>query len=92
MSNDGGPAFPLISELRQWYEQGEKVGYYHDGDPGMTLRDYFAGEAMHSPAPVVPTTCGGEPDLDAMAQWNYAYADAMIRARQPKPDTTENAE
>ena len=51
-----------------------------EGHYGMTLRDYFAAEAMHS-------FCG---ELNmrnlhaatAIAGWAYAMADEMLKARQ----------
>ncbi len=60
MREDGGPAFPWGQEIRG----------------GMTLRDYFAGQALSS---------GMNPHIDnAMdlaAKWAYEQADAMIRFR-----------
>lgn len=69
MSNieNGGPAFPT-----DWYPT--------DGKPfqGMTLRDYFAAQAL----PACIQFCERE-------RWNWAadrayeIADAMLKARQP---------
>lgn len=61
--NDGGPAFPTTKPLEHW------------GDPnqGMTLRDWFAGQALSNPA-----ICkhGDEwPQKTA-----YCFADAMLDA------------
>jgi hypothetical protein len=62
-TNTGGPAFP--------YENR----YEHEG---MTLRDYFAAEAMK---------CIGElrtkpyNNLDSTAEIAYKMADAMLKAR-----------
>lgn len=75
----GGPAFP--------YEH--KFG---DGtanrDEGMTLRDYFAAKAPLPPAWWMKYWASKVNDLDAYAdcitQWNYIYADSMLRARGSK--------
>jgi hypothetical protein len=68
--NEGGPAFPTTKPLDSW------------GDPnaGMSLRDYFAGQAMAG-------ACGPAPDGWALspqqhAAWAYEVADAMLAARK----------
>jgi len=65
---DGGPAFPLHSEVRpsmdsEWC--------------GMTLRDYFAAKAMQGFI-ACPNTRGEPNDI---AAWCYQMADAMIQER-----------
>ena len=89
-SNDGGPAFPRpVSHSDE--------GGTHFGFTGMTLRDYFAGQAL---AGVVP---GIEHEVDKInpdskyydqrsdqlhqcaAIRAYCYADAMLKAREAKP-------
>jgi hypothetical protein len=40
--NDGGQAFPIV---RKEFEDGEQIDRIH---PGMTIRDYFAGQALCS--------------------------------------------
>jgi hypothetical protein len=66
--NDGGPAFPVGSPTHRGYE-------------GMTLRDWFAGQAL---AGLIadPSRDGS---ADDRARYAYAYADAMLRAREVKP-------
>lgn len=71
--NDGGPAFAHGNP-----EQG--------GDPGMSLRDWFAGQALvgilsTSAAPAMFGLQGAEPRT---AETAYVIADAMLAARQPK--------
>jgi hypothetical protein len=63
--NDGGPAFPFDG-------YGERV-------PGMTLRDWFAGQAL---AGMLANPDSWTGDRGVMA---YRYADAMLRAREVKP-------
>jgi hypothetical protein len=70
--NDGGPAFPGArhEQVRQ-----------HDGSqtwadviyPGMSLRDWFAGQALASFVPDTPQN---------KAEAAYAIADAMLKARE----------
>lgn len=70
---DGGAAFPC--------EQGHTPeGTWNQSfDPGMSLRDYFAGQALAGMA----TSAGfqGAP-WDKLAADAYEAANAMIRARQ----------
>lgn len=66
---DGDPAFPMPSES-------------HPKD-GMSLRDYFAAKAMAAHIMRHPVDAGGtDYPFDAtMAEWAYAQADAMLKAR-----------
>ena len=72
MTDKDFPAFP-----RQWDK---------DGHNGMTLRDYFAGEAL--PAVYAETCkdsreCGWHPEWkQIVALDSYAMADAMLKARK----------
>ena len=80
----GGPAFPL-------HNHGAQTLGLHVA--GMTLRDYFAGEALQGyisatawhPDFIYPDdfnfVAGGRA-ADAVAESAYKYADAMLKARQ----------
>lgn len=74
--NDGGAAFPC--------EGGDLSGLRPD--PGMTLRDWFAGQiAGHLAAStgigaVVKET--GKTATELVAKASYRYADAMLKARE----------
>ena len=46
--------------------------------PGMSLRDYFAGQAMAGQL----ADPDGEIDPKLIARWSYAYADAMLAERE----------
>lgn len=67
--NNGGPAFP-------------HPDYLHAGPGGMTLRDYFAAQAM---ANFFVRNRQREPisSADEVASASYALADAMLKARMP---------
>lgn len=70
---DGGPAFSF-----EYTIDGEGVVH-----PGMSLRDWFAGQAlaglMQTPLPV-----SGELSDDRVARACYCYADAMLKAREER--------
>ena len=72
--NDGGAAFP--TEPR-----GPAYGKHHDG---MTLRDWFAGQALAGMKP--PTVYVGAEETKQsfrrQAQDAYWLADAMLEARK----------
>jgi hypothetical protein len=73
--HDGGPAFPAGS-VSQNQATGETV--LHQPFGGMTLRDYFAGEAL----PIAYEACGpNKQGWNGIAQVAYAIADAMLKAR-----------
>ena len=80
---DGGPAFPAP----EWFEsaiEGETGKFMYD-HPGMTLRDWFAGQALAwHPVSVrfAPTTraCG----VTNGPTFAYSAADSMLAAREEK--------
>jgi hypothetical protein len=72
-TKNGGPAFP-----RQPNE-------YISGRDGMTLRDYFAGQALNG----YLASWNDDSDSNSnfsipyyVAKTSYAYADAMLEARE----------
>ena len=84
--NTGGPAFPLVELDRQ-------TGNVCDQNFGMTLLDYFAGQALNG---VIKNwgiyhrkASGGDglgneftpENMELMAEDAYALADAMIKER-----------
>lgn len=52
-------------------------------DSGMTLRDYFAGQAMQG---LCADLQSYEANLNELAIVSYAIADAMLKVRQSPPD------
>lgn len=78
--DDGGPAFPSEGE-------GHGNPLYHS--PGMTLRDWFAGQALTSIAdPAMDSFCQDgrsvEDGAAGLAAIAYAIADAMLAARKER--------
>lgn len=76
-TNNGGPAFPFPASL---YPDGST----HDpGDPGMSLRDYFAAKAMQGLMGRNWSECKVT-DEELIAIWarsSYGMADAMMKER-----------
>lgn len=75
VKNDGGPAFPHVNPNfdGNWDSEPQRGG--------MSLRDYFAGQALvglyqHRSAQV-------RHDYD-MARWAYRLADEMLKAREER--------
>lgn len=72
-TEDGGPAFP-------------KSDPHTHGTRGMSLRDYFAGQALQgllADTEFKPSIKDGGEDFKTIAARSaYSYADAMIRARK----------
>lgn len=66
-NSQGGPAFPVSIP-----------GCGDNGWCGMTLRDYFAAQALIGHCASVP---GSHHHPENAAAECYAYADAMLRAR-----------
>lgn len=66
--NTGGAAFPGPAFTRNGYQSGH--------DMGMTLRDWFAGQALAN------TYAQHEQDPSKVAEWAYQIADAMLAARE----------
>jgi hypothetical protein len=74
-TNNGGPAFPTY----QSDHQGKAANTTFEPKGGMTLRDYFAGQAL------VSTNLGigvAEEFYSRTAEHCYALADAMLKARE----------
>lgn len=71
----GGPAFPEAIAI-------SPSGDVHPGYGGMTLRDYFAGQALAGHLASLNPTAEHDPDsAAAFAQSSYQIADAMLAER-----------
>ena len=89
MSNpikDGGSAFP--QPATKWKDVGGKECVMV-GEPGMSLRDYFAGQAlagMQASREYPPYRSQmDDTEKRSFARHSYNLADAMIAAREAKP-------
>ena len=89
--NDGGPAFPQAHGTRKQYQPtGIITGeILIQGNPGMSLRDYFAAKAMQGLISAcnsegIWTGCGDKKMNDNMAIIAYMVADAMLKAKEEK--------
>ena len=67
---DGGAAFPGFGP---WCIDGKPIAQV----PGMTLRDWFAGQALNGRLSRL-----GWAEETLLAKWSYRQADAMIAARE----------
>lgn len=67
---NNSPAFPGTQ-----YANGVQPSGFSQG---MTLRDYFAAKAMQGILTDPDITMGA----DKIAEWAYAQADAMLKARE----------
>ena len=86
--NDGGPAFPVQSIYSEDHGTNSR---------GMTLRDYFVGQALAGISPNIEAEVDklnpdGKYFDQRLSEWYqcaairaYCYADAMIAAREAKP-------
>lgn len=73
--DDGGPAFPQS-------ETSSGNSFRNEyGDGGMSLRDWFAGQALKGM--LTDPKAADDFSNDDFARNAYWYADAMIRARDP---------
>ena len=70
-TKDGGPAFPTP-------DTHHPDGQIQYGTNGMSLRDWFAGQALAGLL-ACPDVSGGWESISKSA---YTYADAMLRARE----------
>ena len=82
---DGGPAFPRPASEGHHVQNGEDYKGYGE-QAGMTLRDYFAGQALAGmlSAPMGEIGARARENATVAAQWAYDHADAMIAAREAK--------
>lgn len=72
MSNDGGPAFPNHPSMTNY------------ANPGMSLLDYFAGQALAG------ITARGCFTTHGVAESAYQYAEAMLAFRQKQQKVSES--
>lgn len=80
--NNGGPAFPAEIFIPAEAGHPEACGRFdhREAMPGMSLRDWFAGQALTGLIHRGFTELGNAEH--AYAQLAYKYADAMLKARE----------
>lgn len=82
MVKDGGPAFPVLKSIlqRQFTSEPHRFTYDAEIDAGMTLRDWFAGQALAGfiacDDPVIAKMSCTE-----IAERSYKFAAAMLAER-----------
>ena len=94
-NDGGGPAFPSAAAERYKDSEGfTQLRPTRDSGPGMSLRDWFAGQVMAG-------WCGAKVNIDneplsgtekhakTMADLSYLYADAMLVAREERKQNYE---
>jgi uncharacterized protein YcbX len=88
MKDDGGPAFPVVTNQ---YHYGYSKDMPAAVSGGMTLRDYFAAKAMplsmdrlreNFTRDMGDRWDWDDGDWESIAENAYALADAMLKARE----------
>jgi hypothetical protein len=69
------PAFPHVADILQF--DGNSATVKSLTQNGMTLRDYFAAQAI-----IAYHADGNFSDSEDVANWCYRLADAMLKARE----------
>lgn len=80
-SIDGGPAFPTPTKTLGGGVGCPEIETVVIGLPGMSLRDWFAGQAIQGMAHVVRKNPGDDHMADSIALSAYEMADAMLVER-----------
>ncbi|MCP5040913.1 MAG: hypothetical protein GY944_07765 [bacterium] len=75
MSNDGGPVFPALAETVRTEDSDRPW------DDGLTLRDYFAGQALQGYLASYPSDNDPAQRAVGLANAMYEIADAMLAER-----------
>lgn len=79
--NDGGPAFPSMGTMES--DRVDAPNYTVRGPGGMTLRDYFAGQALAGElASQTADSVWKASNANILAKRCYTFADAMLEQRQ----------
>lgn len=77
--NDGGPAFPRPPFTpKDSHDQFAQAGFAATGHPGMSLRDWFAGQAL---AGILTSDEKSEMGISDVVESSFEIADAMLERR-----------
>lgn len=76
IKDTGGAAFPRPASIGNNYLTGE-TGVVVDPHNGMTLRDYFAGQAI-----IAYHADGNYSSFEDVVNWCYQLADKMLELRK----------
>lgn len=83
---DGGPAFPQVP-VKDVHDNIVTVGAYMAGESGMSLRDWFVGQALvgilsnHDLVTDIDVR-SPKSTRDAVADYAVAVADSVLKARE----------
>ena len=84
-NDDGGPAFPgNYIDRDSMGEDSVRASY-----SGMTLRDYFAANALTGQLAFTAGDCAAQSSPESAAKFAYECADAMLAARAKTPGSVE---
>ena len=86
MRPNGGPAYPNITTGPKYTERGTPYGEQIYSVGGMTLRDYFAGQALAGIMQYDSTGLTVDGVVLLNAKNAYRLADAMIAEREANRD------
>lgn len=81
---DNPPAFPCEAQGDRSVPPEHdyiRTGIHSSKFPGMTLRDYFAGQVLQSLVASVGSGSGEVPELGRVVRATYIIADAMLAER-----------
>lgn len=78
---DGGSAFPRIDVEHVPSSYGHGAHCETDNLPGMSLRDYFAAQAMAAYLTSPATAQDATNNAAKTSEWAYIQADAMLQER-----------
>lgn len=81
-TNDGGPAFPRNGKLKRCADaDGLPVTHVMEFHNGMSLRDWFAGQALAGMSEYAMGRLDYTEALESVVAMSYRLADAMIAER-----------
>lgn len=86
MRDDGGPAFPMQEQIQPATDGGN--AWLSPGQPGMSLRDWFAGKAMEGMLASQKCEAFDGVNTIAISDAAFRYADAMLAARAAARERT----